>query len=231
MAATQFSQTSTIYRGVSTVPDLLESVKWFVDLLPETAKAELADAQAKGSLLDPLSFVDGKRNPNVDMVKPFGTIRYTDALGPLKEAIAAADAFVRQWAPRDTGLYESALRWFANGRPTAGLPNAERVGVAGNVQLVDLVPYASTLEIEVPRGVIYGTYSFLSRMFGGRLNISFTYAQASKFGGFIEREGNPAARPYAVPVLTIGNPGSTVRDGARPRPASSRGKRRRARGE
>lgn len=223
-------QTSTIARGVSTVPELVESLQWFAELLPATAKAELHDAQAAGSLLDPVTVVDGKRNVPVDAVKPFGKIVYVDSLGPLRQAIAAASAFLGSWAPRDTGFYQGALRWFANGRPVGGLPNAERVGLAGNVQLVDLAPYASTLEIDVPRGVIYAAYTFLNRTYAGRLNINFSYRQASLFGGFIERPDNPAVRPYAVPVLTMGNPGSTVRDGAR-RPAGQRGKRRRRAGE
>lgn len=233
--ATTFARTSTIARDVATMPELLETIRWFNDLLPATAKAELQDAQAGGSLLDPVSFVDGKRNPNVDSVKPFGVISYVDALGPMRQAIAAADTFVRTYAPRETGFYEGALRWFrsARGGPRAvsGLPNADNLLPTSNVQLVDLAPYASTLEIEVPRGVIYGAYALLNRMFGGQLSISFTYGAPAEFGGLIEKPGNPAARPYAVPVLTIGGPASSVRDGARPRPANARGTRRRRRGQ
>lgn len=228
--ASTLTRTEAIVQ-IDNLDDLTQSIEWFNALLPVTARDELQKEQARGNLRDPVSYVDGKKNPNIDAVKPFGTISYVEGSGPLAEAIAAADVFVRTYAPRDTGHYDRALQWFANGRNAGGRPDAKRVGLRGNVQLVDLAPYASTLEIEVPRGLIYGAYTFLSRLFGRTLSIGFSYAMAYQFGGFIEKPGNPAITHYAVPVLTMGNPASTVKRGARGTPAKTRGKRRRSRAD
>lgn len=218
LARPKFTKSLAVRVPVGTPDELVQSLHWFHQYHIETARDELAKAQRAGALLDPVDIVDGKKGAPIEAVKFFGNITYADSIGPLREAIAAAEAFVLTAAPRETGWYRDALQWFANGNPTSGPPDAERVGARGNVQLVDLAPYASTVEIRVPRGVIFGAYTVLSRMFGKSLNIGFHYDQAGTFGGLRERPGNPAKRPYAIPVLTIGNPASTVKSGAKARP-------------
>jgi hypothetical protein len=211
MARAKFAYQSTGVLDVGNVDDLQDALLWFHSLLPATAEEELAKAQRQGSLLQPTTFVDGKKGRDEQQVRPFGNITYVDSIGPLREAIAMAQAFVQSAAPRLTGHYESSLQWVANGQLTMGPPDAQRVGVRGNVELVDLAPYASTLEIQVPRGVIYGAYVQVARAFGRALSISYGYGQADKYGGLNEPSGRQALRPYAVPILTIGNPASTVR--------------------
>ena len=205
--------TTTAQVDIAGLDDLTGALQWFRDLLPKTAHEELAKAQAGGSLLDPVTLVDGRKNDDEESVKPFGSIIYVEPAGPLREAIAAAESFVRTAAPMETGFYQSALVWFANGRATGSPPNADKVGRRGNVELVDLAPYASVVEIDVPRGVIFGAYAMLTRRFGAQLSIGFRYADPGQYGGLIERPGNPARVPYKVPVLTIGNPSSTVKPG------------------
>jgi hypothetical protein len=204
--------------AIADIDDLTASLAWFTELLPQTAHEELAAEQARGNLQDPTVFVDGKKSTEaaVDMVKPFGEIQYVSGVGPMDAAIAAADAFVRSKAPRRTGHYAASLVWFANGQRRGAAPAARSVGIKGNVELVDLAPYASMAEIQVPSGVIYGAYTMLQRAFGGQLSIGFRYTQAAIFGGFEIGPGKPApARPYNVPVLTIGNPVSSVKPGVK----------------
>lgn len=222
-----FSQVSTSKVGVDSAEDLQASLLWFHSLLPKTAHEELAKAQRQGSLRVPTTFVDGKKGRDEESVKPFGNITYADSIGPLREAIAMAWAIVQGGAPRATGHYQRSLQWVANGQLTMGPPDAQRVGVRGNVQLVDLAPYASTLEIQVPRGIIYAAYTQLARRFGRTLSISYGYGSAAAFGGLNAPAGRPPLRPYAVPILTIGNPASTVNAKAtRPGAAQRRRKRR-----
>jgi hypothetical protein len=223
----KFADVSTGFVDVAGVEDLKASLLWFHSLLPATAKEELAIAQRQGSLLTPVVFTDGKKGRDEDLVKPFGTITYSDSVGPLREAIAMAWAIVQGAAPRLSGHYQRSLQWVANGQLTGGPPDPERVGARGNVQLVDLAPYASTLEIQVPRGVIYSAYTQLARRFGRQLLISYGYGKAAEFGGLDAPAGRPPLRPYAVPILTIGNPASTVNPKAtRPGAAQRRRKRR-----
>ena len=219
-------QTSTEKIAISDIADLTAGLQWFADLLPITAQEELAKEQASGDLLDPITLVDGRKNDDVSAVKPFGNITYVEGLGPLREAIAAADAFVRTAAPQLTGWYAGALQWFANGKPVHGPPDVAKLGAGGNVQLVDLAPYASWLEIETPRGIIFGAYNWLARQYGRQLSIGYGYAQPDKFGGLRSKPNNPARVPYAVPVLTIGNPASKVKPGVRTRPGAHKRKSR-----
>lgn len=228
MARAQFAQVSTSRIAVDSAEDLQASLLWFHRLLPATAKEELAKAQRSGSLLKPVTYVDGRKGRDEDAVKPFGIITYADSIGPLREAIAAAWAIVQSAAPHRTGHYESALQWFANGRRVGGPPDAARVGVRGNVQLVDFAPYASTLEISVPRGIIWQAYTSLARTYGKALSISYGYGQPDKMGGLMEPPGRPALRPYAVPILTIGNPASTVNPKAKRPGAGQRRRKRRS---
>lgn len=227
MAARTTYQTTTRQIPISDIADITDSLAWFADLLPITAKEELAKEQASGDLLDPITLVDGRKNEDVEAVKPFGNITYVEGVGPLREAIAAAEAFVRTAAPLKSGWYRDSLQWFANGKPVHGTPDAAKVGVNGNVQLVDLAPYASWLEIETPRGIIFGAYNWLARQYGRQLSIGYGYAPPAQFGGLRARPSNPARAPYAVPVLTIGNPSSKVHAGVKTRPGAH--KRRKAR--
>lgn len=219
----RFSE-STIALPIGTVDELRHSLNWFHDLFIATAEEELAQAQAAGSLTDPVIVVDGKRNGDPANVKPFGTIAFVETQGPMAEAIAATAAFVSGMAPVDTGFYVSGFLWLQNGNPVRGLPNADEVGVRGNVQLINRTPYAGWMEIEIPHGVIFGAYTFLSRLFGNRLNISYSYVHGDQFGGLISRPENPPLRPYAMPVLTIGGPASTVGT-RRVRPSPTHGKK------
>lgn len=227
MARTQFALTSTGVIDVGSVDDLTDALEWFRDLLPATAKVELEKAQRQGSLLKPTVFVDGKKGRDEDSVKPFGIITYADSIGPLREAIALAQSIVDSAAPRLTGWYRESLQWFANGQQLMGMPDVERVGPRGNVQLVDFAPYASTLEISVPRGIIWAAYTAVARTYGKAVLVSYGYGQPDKLGGLREPPGRPALRPYAVPILTLGNPASTVKPGARRPGAGKRPRKRR----
>jgi hypothetical protein len=208
--------------GIDGIDDLTDSLRWFASLLPQTAEEELAKEQARGNLLKPIVIVDGRKGKDEDTVKPFGNITYVEGVGPMREAIAAADAFVRSAAPRRSGFYAESLTWFANGRRTGSPPAADKVGLAGNVQLIDLAPYASMVEIDVPRGVIFGAYTMLVRQFGRQLSIAYSYVNPDKYGGLREPPGKAARVPYAVPVLTIGNPSSSVKPGIGSRPGAHR---------
>jgi hypothetical protein len=205
---------------IDDMADLSDAVAWFHDLHIETAQEELATAQAGGSLLDPTTFVDGKKNGDVDEVNLFGNITYVGGMGPVDEAIQAAWAFVEAAAPVRTGHYRQSLAWFANGQMTGAPPQGKRLGLRGNAELVDLAPYAAMAEIMVPKGVIYGAYVAVSRRFGKTVSVSYRYTRAERYGGFMLAPGMPAPkRPYNVPVLTIGNPSSSVKPGvARSRP-------------
>jgi hypothetical protein len=199
---------------INDIADLTDAVTWFHALLPDTAEAELASEQSQGNLLDPVTTVDGRKSDDLDAVKLFGNITYNEAVGPIDEAIAAAWAYVKSRSPRRTGHYALSLQWFANGQHVAEPPSAARIGLRGNAELMDLAPYASMVEIMVPNSVIYGAYTLLRRRFGKSLSIGFRYSHADKFGGFMVAPGLPQPkRPYAIPVLSIGNPVSTVKPG------------------
>jgi len=199
--------------GIDSLDDMRSTLEWFHDLLPQVAREELASAQHHGWLTKPITLVDKRKSDNIDGVKLFGSIAYVEGIGPLAEAIAAADSFVRSAAPHDTGFYESAFAWFQNGKRVAGIPDAKKTGTRGNVELVDRAPYASLVEIDVPRGVIFGAYAMLTRRFGNQLSIGFSYHLPTLYGSLVERPGNPARVPYMIPVLVIGNPASTVKPG------------------
>lgn len=218
---------------INQIDDMRRTLEWWHDLLPLTAREELAEEHAHGNLLDEVQIVDGRLNAPLDSVKSFGTIRFVGGLGPIEQAIEAADAVAHSLAPRDTGHYARSLQWFANGRPVGGPPSARQVGVKGNAELVDLAPYASMLEITVPRGVIYGAYNHVARMFSSTVSIGFRYANAKDFGGHMEKPGTRGGRFFKVPVLSIGNPVSTVTPGVlKSRPGANirdrRGEARRA---
>jgi hypothetical protein len=209
---------------VDAIADLTATFDWLRKVEATTAREELARAQGEGSLTDPVTYVDGRKTDDVDSVKPFGTITYVSQMGPVAAAIAMADGYARQAAPYRTGFYLEHMVWLVNGRPVSGPPSADQVGIRGNAQLVDLVPYASWLETQVPSGIVFGAFTQLRRAFGKALAIRYSYIDPNKLGGQPQRPGNPnpAGRTYMVPVLTIGNPDSTVRAGSTSRPVKGR---------
>jgi hypothetical protein len=94
-------------------------------------------------------------------------------------------------------------------------PTADRVGLRGNAMLMDFAPYAAWLETEVPNGVIFAAYMAVKRAFGSQLSIRYSYVNPDTFGGQAWKPGQkPGSHPYMIPVLTIGNPGSTVIPGS-----------------
>jgi hypothetical protein len=215
MAAASASIVKTI--PISEIDDIKDALLWFKDLLPQTAKEELAIEQARGNLADPVTtFVDGKKSDDVAGVKIFGNIRYVSSVGPIEQAITQLAAFVAQKAPRRTGWYEESLKWVVNGERVAGRPSAEQVGAKGNVMLLDLAPYASWLEVYYPTGILFAAYTSLHRTFGKRLAIRYGYAKPDTFGGQAWKPGQKrGAHPYMVPYVLIGSPGSTVKDGTK----------------
>lgn len=215
--------------SVDQIDDIKRTLKWFHDLLPRTAREELAAEHARGNLENETTLVDGRKGARVDDVKPFGKIQYVGGLGPIDAAVIAADAIANAAAPRRSGHYARALVWFANGRATGGPPTAREIGAGGNAELVDLAPYASMVEIQVPRGVVFAAYTQLARLFGGTLSIGFRYVKAAKFGGHIRAAGDPGRTFLNVPVLSIGHPAGNVRPGvARSRPGAAVRARRRS---
>lgn len=211
-------------RDVSGLDDLSESLAWFDALLERTAAAELADEQARGNLLDPTILIDGKKSSAIAGARIFGTVAFVDSVGPIGEAIRAADAQAEQAAPHRTGHYRASLRWFVNGSPVGGVPTAEQVGRTGNAILADLAPYASWLEVHLPNGVLFGAYTRIKRAFGRRVAIRYTYANPEH--GIGPQAWPPGARrgshPYMVPILVIGNPASTVKPGSTSRGPSGK---------
>lgn len=202
--------------AIADIDDLTESLLWFTDLLPQTAREELLFEQRRGNLTDPVTIVDKRKTDNIEAVKPFGEIDYIGGLGPIEAAIIAAESFVRSVAPHRTGHYARSLIWFANGRRQDGPPTAREIGLRGNAELIDLAPYASMVEVMVPNSVIYGAYNHLRRLFGNTVSVGFHYTQAARYGGFEIAPGKAAPRvPYNVPVLAIGNPASTVIPGVK----------------
>jgi hypothetical protein len=204
------SISSTIQVPIATLDDMRLSLEWFRSLLPDTAREELALEHARGNLLDETTLIDGRKGTDVDKVKPFGKIQYVGGIGPIDAATIMADAVAHARAPVRTGHYARALQWFVNGQPVGGPPTAEQVGIKGNAELVDLAPYASMVEIQVPRGVIFAAYNAVARAFGSSLSIRFGYGKAKAMGGHAEKAGTKGGRYFSVPVLTIGNPVSTV---------------------
>lgn len=211
------------------IDDMRRTLQWWHELLPKTAKEELAKEHARGNLENETVLVDGRKGARVVDVKPFGKIQYVGGLGPIEAAIIAADAIAHAAAPRRSGHYARSLVWFANGRATGGPPTAREIGARGNAELVDLAPYANMVEIQVPRGVIYQAYNSLARQFGGTLSIGFRFVPAAKFGGHLRAAGDPGRTFLNVPVLSIGHPSGNVRPGvARSRPGSTIARRRRS---
>lgn len=226
--ARALTQNVAVRVPVGELDDMRRTLAWFHDLLPETAREELAAEHARGNLHNETALVDGRKNVPLDSVKPFGKIVFAGGLGPIAAALMAAETYARAAAPRRTGHYASALQWFVNGSPVGGMPSAEQIGVRGNAELVDLAPYAGMVEIQVPRGVIFGAYTQLARQFGATLSIGFRFAKAAEFGGHNRKPGETARTFLNVPVLSIGHPVSTVRPGvARSRPGATQKKRRR----
>lgn len=219
------ARTSTLLarRDIGSIDDLKASLEWIDGLLETTARRELELEQARGNLLDPTIFVDGKKSTAIAGAKLFGSVVMVDSVGPIAAAIRAAEALVEQAAPYQTGHYRSALVWLVNGRPVAGTPSAEAVGPHGNAMLIDLAPYASWLEVELPSGVLWGAFTRLKRQFGKRVAVGYHYARPAWFGGHRWQEGAKRGHDYMVPFIVIGSPGSTVTTAAdKPGPSGKR---------
>jgi hypothetical protein len=225
MAAASASIVKTI--PINEIDDLKDAVLWFKNLLPATAKEELALEQAQGNLEDPVTtFVDGKKSDDIASVRIFGNIRYVSALGPIDKALTQLDAFIQQRAPHKTGHYVHSLQWVLNGKPVRARPSAEEVGTKGNVMLMDMAPYASWLEVHYPSGILFAAYTSLARSFGKRVAVHYGYANPDRFGGQKWKPGGKVGKhPYMVPYVSIGNPGSTVKAGTTSRRNVNAGKR------
>lgn len=215
-------------RSIAGADDLREFFAYLEAYLPALAREALAEEQARGNLAKPTIYVDGRKGAPLDSVKTFGNITFVAGEGNVAAAVSMVDAFARAAAPRDSGHYGRSLRWFVNGRPAAGAPSVKQIGLRGNAELVDLAPYAAMVEIMVPRGVIFGAFTQAARAFGRTVAIGFRYADAADFGGHMEKPGTKGGRYFKVPVVSIGNPVSTVFPGVmRSRPGHNLQHRRR----
>jgi hypothetical protein len=201
--------------GVASIDDLSAAFEWIHNYHVGTARTELAKEQARGNLIDEVTFVDRKKSENIAGVRMWGTISFVSSSGPIEKAIAMADALARSAAPRETGHYLSAMHWMVNGHRVAGLPTAEQVGPRGNAMLVDMAPYASWLEVHLPNGILYGVYTQLKRSFGANVPVHYGYANPDHLSG---QEWKPGSKrgdhPYMVPFIGIGLATSTVKPGS-----------------
>jgi hypothetical protein len=215
MAAASASTVKVI--PINEIDDIKDALLWFKDLLPATAKEELALEQSQGNLADPVTtFVDGRKSDDIASVKIFGNIRYVSSIGPIEQALSQLEAFVAQKAPRKTGWYDESMQWVVNGEPVRTRPTAEQIGARGNVMLMDLAPYASWLEVYYPTGILFAAYTSLARSYGKRLAVHYGYANPDHFGGQKWKPGQPRGKhPYMVPYVLIGSPGSTVKPGTK----------------
>lgn len=162
----------------------------------------------------PVVIVDGKRGRSMESVKDFGTIIIVARSGPVLEAVQMAHQYViAQTATfkNASGFYANRFLWLMNGERVGDQPpDVRRMGLRGNVQLVNRAGYASTLEIALPDHIVRGAYELLRRRFGARLKLSFGYGPADAFAQeWPSDRGEASTHPLAVPVLTIGHPAAT----------------------
>jgi hypothetical protein len=192
---------------------LTKGLAWLRQQHAMIAADKAAEFYGSGRLDKPVIITDGVRNRPGDQVKNFGTIIYVPGVGPIAEAATLAQKILLQEAPRRTGFYAAHFQWYQNGRKVETL-DIPRIGARGNVEVADLASYAAMPEIEVPGGVLYAAYAAIKRQFGSRVIVRFGYrAPRGDFTPEIP-ERLKGGRPLNIPVLSIGNPGSTVKAGA-----------------
>lgn len=199
----------------------------------KAARDEMRSMQRDPMWRDPVVYVDGKR-AEPERVKDFGTIVILPQGGPVEEAVQLAHQYVLEQAGfhHNTGFYMSEFAWYMNGKPEGSSPpDVQRMGLKGNVQLVNRAGYASSLEVLLPNHVIYGAYTLLKKTYGQRLALSYSYGPATAFDqAWPDARQVRASRPkhvyMAVPILTIGHPTATFRQQKR-RPGVLWRKRRR----
>lgn len=192
------------YRAES-LDDLSNTFEYLRLRTAQIARQALEAVQRAGGMTDAVVIVDGRIGRPEDTVKLFGKITYTTAQGPLQEAIDLANEYVSTAAGQfqhPSGFYAQHFRWFVNGAPSGGVPDASRVGRRGNVQLVDVAGYAAMPEIFVPGGVLYGAAKAIERRYGQRLAVKFGYAPVAAFE--LEWPAGRKASYLAVPTLTLG---------------------------
>lgn len=204
----------------------------------KVARDEIRSMQRDPMWRDPVIYVDGKR-AEPERVKDFGTIVILPQGGPVEEATKLAHQYVLEQAGfhHESGFYMSEFAWYMNGKPEGTTPpDVQRMGLKGNVQLVNRAGYASSLEVLLPDHVIYGAYTLLKRTYGQRLALSYSYGPAHAFDQAwpdarqLRSGAASSSRPkhiyMAVPILTIGHPTATFKQQKR-RPGVLFRKRRR----
>jgi hypothetical protein len=186
--------------------------------------AQLYGKQADKAII----YTDGAKGRPPEAVKPFGQIVYAPPKGPLAEAIAMALEVIRSRAPANalTGTYAFDFQWYVNGAPVAGVPDGNKLGPNDNVQVANLVPYATMQEIQIPRGVLYAAFNALTRAFGPRLVLTYGYRLAR--GAFTQDQPKGKEAPTNVPTLLIASPGGKIRRSVKRPGARARKRARRA---
>lgn len=187
---------------------------------------------------DPRVFVNGRAYaswsgmPDAQMaqvLKDFSTIIIVPREGPVQEAVHLAYEYIVGRCmsfQNPSGFYASNFLWFVNGEPVSQqAPDVTRMGLRGNVQVVNRAGYAAMPEIFIPDGIIYGAFRMLERIYGKRIALSFSYGPAHAFGQVWPGDRKGGTSPLAVPVLTIGHPsagfkGRATRPGVRLRKRS-----------
>lgn len=209
------------------IPILAKNVGAWVSATHASLAREKA-AQIYGKNADQaIIYTDGRKGRAPEEVKPFGLIVYAPGRGPMKAAIDMALSIIRATAPTnaDTGRYTFGFQFYVNGDPVAGVPDGDRLGPKSNVQIANLVPYASMQEIQIPRGVLYAAYTALNRAFGQRLVLAYGYRLPR--GAFTQDQlPGRKDKPSAVPVLMIASPGGKIRRSVTAPGATRRSKRR-----
>lgn len=206
----------------------------------EAAASELRRMSRQSEVWkDPRIFVNGRPYtgsrgvPDAQLaqtMKDFSTIIIVPSGGPVQEAVELAHQYVLSRMGNflnPTGFYESNFLWLMNGDPISqAAPDVRRMGLKGNVQLVNRAGYAASLEVFMPDHIVYGAYVMLKKRFDKRIALSFTYAPSDAFGQVWPGDRKDT-RPLAVPVLTIGHPSATFKQRAT-RPGVRLRKRQRA---
>lgn len=137
--------------GEATLEEILAFTK---SSLLRLARESLKEEQAKGFDKAPLVFVDGKKNPNIEVVSPLGKIEYVSKDVGTFEVIEKGLTLLLDKSRIVTGLYFDSHYVFMNGKVVAtSIREFALFKDSGAVfkekdviHIVNVVPYARRLE-------------------------------------------------------------------------------------
>ena len=193
-------------------PDSIENLSRDVkNILINTSLEVLKLEQGKGFTKEPLTFVDGRLNTNLNAVKPFGKIEFVASVDVAPIVIEAFEGVVERSRVR-SGLYKASHQLIYNNQNVAGTVDEVRRFFDGNpelkakdrFQIVNSTPYARMLEtrgytadrgpkprtvkgsggkrVSAPNGAYHLTYALIRRKYKRNVLIRFEYLQGSNLG-------------------------------------------------